>query len=117
MARRFIYFIGLVLLLGGSGCTTLAFETAEKKLSQWTDAQCSYAHVLVGEPYCVKPAAPKEQPPLYCFRSIGDVDCYAEADPYQINPSGRALQQPPLATPEPTAVPAPPKPEASADTH
>jgi hypothetical protein len=111
--KRLRHIVALVVLLGGaSGCTTLAFETAEKKLSQWTDAQCSYAHILVGEPYCVKPEAAKEQAPLYCFRSLGDVDCYAEADPYAINPSGRTLQAPPLATPAPANAAA--KPEANA---
>jgi len=113
--RRFGCIFALAFLLGGlSGCTSLAVETAEKKLSQWTDAQCSYAHVLVGEPYCIKPTEAKARPPLYCFHTLGDVDCYATADPYHINPSGRSLQAPPLATPAPDAAAAAPQPQASA---
>jgi hypothetical protein len=99
--RHFRFALALGALLGASSCTSLAVETLDSKFSQITDADCSYAHVLVGDAYCRSHTVEKPKEPVYCFRSLGNVDCYAEADPYKINPSGRALQPQPLETPTP----------------
>jgi hypothetical protein len=99
--RQFRVALALAALLGSSGCTSLAVETLDSKFSQITEADCSYAHVLVGEAYCRSHTLDRSKEPVYCFKSLGNVDCYAEADPYKINPSGRALQPQPLETPTP----------------
>ena len=97
MQRALLSIALLLLPCGLGGCTSLALETAEAKLSQLTDSECSYSHVLVGEAYCRERTVARAQEPLYCFNTLGGVDCYAEPDPYKINPSGRSLQATPLA--------------------
>ncbi len=104
--RRSSLLLALPLLLGG--CTDLAVGTFDAKLSQITDAKCSYAHVLVGDSYCQSRTVATATPPLYCFRSLGRVDCYDRPDPYAINGSGRALEPPlvaPVDAPETAAPP------------
>ena len=85
----------LAVPLGLGGCTDLAVGTFDAKMSQITDEQCSYAHVLVGESYCRSRTVASNDQPIYCFRNIGQVDCYTTADPYDINHSTRT-REPPL---------------------
>lgn len=103
--QRAALLLALPLLLGG--CTDLAVGTFDTKLSQITDAKCSYAHVLVGDSYCQSRTVATAATPLYCFRSLGRVDCYDTPDPYAINGSGRALE-PPLVAPVDPPETAPP---------
>jgi hypothetical protein len=117
--KRFCCIAWLAVLLGGtSGCAAVAIGvpiaagTADTKVSQWTDGECSVENILVWDGFCHK-AEVKPPPQLYCFRSIGDVDCYAEADPYQVSSSGRSVPPASLATPDLAADAA--KPETKVD--
>jgi hypothetical protein len=119
IVRRFCCIVGLAGLLGGSSsCApvvigTVAAGTLDAKLAQWTDGECSLEHIVVADGFCHTADAAKEPPPLYCFHSLGGVDCYAEADPYQVNPSGRVLSPPPLGSPGPNVAAAKPQANAS----
>lgn len=43
---------------------------------------CSTVRYLSGDYYCDRPEPP--QPPLYCYRSLGEITCFERSDPYGI---------------------------------
>ncbi len=53
-----------------------------------TGKECSLLKYEQGEPYCSsEEEATGPELPLYCYRTIGDVDCYrTPADPYLTRP-------------------------------
>ncbi len=50
-----------------------------------TGKDCMPFNVLAGKPMCpdeeAAAAAAKEPAPVYCYRTLGQVDCHAEPDP------------------------------------
>ncbi len=56
--------------------------------SALTDMDCSVLHLEQDKSYCLDPAEePPPQPKTYCYRTIGNVDCYASPpDPYSSRP-------------------------------
>jgi hypothetical protein len=48
-----------------------------------TGKDCMPFNVLTGKPMCREEevAAAKEEPPVYCYRTLGQVDCHAKPDP------------------------------------
>ncbi|HYM33710.1 MAG TPA: hypothetical protein VEU47_20590 [Candidatus Cybelea sp.] len=107
--RRYALIAGLAVLTAQvAGCTSTAVKTFDAKMSLWTDSECSYAHVLFGDTYCRPRTVEREKDPVYCFRTLGGVDCYGDSDPYKVSQSGRALQPPPLAEPPAANAPDPP---------
>ena len=119
IVKRFCCIAGLAVLLGGSsGCAAVAIGVPiaagaiDTKVSQSTDGECSVENILVWDSFCHKTEA-KVPPQLYCFRSIGGVDCYPESDPYQVSASGRSPPRRSLATPDLAAAAA--KLEAKTD--
>ena len=93
---RWILACGLLAALAGlSGCTELTLATVDAKMSELAEADCHYTDLLLTGTYCKSRQIEGKQAKLYCFRTIGGVDCYDQTDPYAINQSGRALQPTP----------------------
>ena len=91
---------------------TSAIELVDETASLRLDMNCATTHLLLIEPYCRSRTVPNNQPPVYCFRTLGGVDCYAEDDPYGVGESSRVKPGRPLAAPRvaPVAVAQPPVP-------
>jgi hypothetical protein len=49
-------------------------------VSMSTGRDCSTVRSSMGEPYCKTDPIP--EPPLYCYRTLAAVTCYATPDPY-----------------------------------
>jgi hypothetical protein len=49
----------------------------------FTGKDCVPMNVLSGKPMCPEEekAAAKDEAPVYCYRTLGQVDCHAEPDP------------------------------------
>jgi hypothetical protein len=87
-----IFFLGmmLALLLGMSGCTTAAIAVIDEKISQMTDQDCTTVNLMLGDSYCKDNKVRITQAPLYCYRTLGGVDCYGDKDPYAMAGTERA---------------------------
>jgi len=116
--------IGAVLALAQTGClsvASIAVETLDENVSIARDENCKTGHLLFGKSYCQSRRRPQEVAPLYCFQTLGGIDCHATPDPYAMTIPGRVM--PPLAVGAPapmasvasTAGPAsaPPTPDAA----
>lgn len=80
-----------VLLAAGAALAGCAAVDAQ--VSALTDRHCASSRLISGKSYCAAPEA-VGQSKLYCFKTLGDVDCYRAADPYGIGQTGRALVNP-----------------------
>jgi hypothetical protein len=51
--------------------------------SNLTGQDCSTVKINTRGQYCVDPnAIPPAPPPVYCYRSLGDITCFNEPNPY-----------------------------------
>jgi len=66
-----------------TGCTTAAVAVIDEKISQMTDKECTSVNIMLGESYCRDKVRQIKQEPVYCYKTLGGVDCYAEKDPYE----------------------------------
>lgn len=82
-----------LLLVAAAGCAADTVEAIDAEVSGIVEKDCRVAYLFRGRRYCRQPEEP-EAPPLYCFRTLGGVDCYAEEDPYGVGRSGRARNRP-----------------------
>jgi hypothetical protein len=92
---------------------TSAIELVDKTASLRLDMDCAATHIFIGDPYCRSNTVPNGIPPVYCYRTLGGVDCYGESDPYGVAESTtRVKPGRPLAAPHivPTSAPPPPRP-------
>ncbi len=93
--------LGLALLL--AGCGTAAVAIVDEKVSKWTASDCSANRFFTGGPYCREaPVEPGPQPALYCYRTLGTVDCYSQPDPWGYDGNERVVRPPELQVPPPT---------------
>lgn len=101
MRRIAPFFLLLPLALGA--CTEMAIGALDEKVSDWTDKQCSTVFLALGDGYCRDRLKVGDRPAqkLHCFRTLGGIDCYAEADPYGVNGTGRTRQAQRLTEPSP----------------
>jgi hypothetical protein len=64
----------------------------------FTGKDCIPANIFAGKPMCPEEekAAAKDAAPLYCYRTLGQVDCHSEPDPLMSSASRlyRAEAQP-----------------------
>ncbi|MBO6825076.1 MAG: hypothetical protein JJ879_02655 [Sneathiella sp.] len=79
----------LSLTLFTTGCTTAAVAVIDEKISQMTDKECTSVNIMLGESYCQDKVRQIKQEPVYCYKTLGGVDCYAEKDPYEDGQSER----------------------------
>jgi len=93
--------LSLVFLFTVAACTETAIGAIDEKISQWTDRECSTVFMMLGDNYCRDKRVIGDRPgeKIHCFRTLGGVDCYTEADPYGINASGRTRQATRLTDP------------------
>jgi hypothetical protein len=57
--------------------------------SLWTGRDCSVVRLDRGTTYC-RPVEPKPEPPVYCTRSLGTVNCWQDPDTVPGHPQGVA---------------------------
>ncbi len=106
------------LLLLTAGCTVVAESVAgsaalaivDKAVSDYAGKECRLAALITTGSICKAVAAASQPDPVYCFRTLGAVDCYREPDPYAAQPLP-GLQRPPALAPAPAdSEQAPPAP-------
>ena len=57
--------------------------------SWWTGRDCSVVRLDQGNGYC-RPVEPKPEPPAFCTRGLGAVDCWADPEGLPGHPRGVA---------------------------
>jgi hypothetical protein len=57
--------------------------------SWWTGRDCSLVRLDQGKSYC-RPVEPPPEPPVFCTRSLGSVDCWQDPDGVPGSPRGVA---------------------------
>ena len=88
----------LLLTLSASalgGClmvATSAIELVDETASLRLDMDCAVTHIFIAEPWCRSRTVPNNIPPVYCYRTLGGVDCYAEEDPYGVAQSSTRVK-------------------------
>jgi hypothetical protein len=68
---------------------TIQRSPADAVYSWWTGRDCSVVRLDQGKTYC-RPAEPKPEPPVFCTRGLGAVDCWADAATVPGHPRGVA---------------------------
>ncbi|WP_293948811.1 hypothetical protein [Sneathiella sp.] len=89
----------LAFAISTGGCSSDMFKSADQKVAGAFGETCSFTHLSKGKEFC--PEVEGEavvQAPLYCYRSLGTVDCYSEPNPYLNERSPRVRKVPPLAS-------------------
>lgn len=83
----------------------VAAEIVKTRLERKLEATCNMYNIITDGSYCVSNYKPTDRQEVYCFKTLGGVDCYAEPDPYSLE--GRQLPAPPrvLADPRMPMIP------------
>ncbi len=89
MMRLFVFGLLAVVLFGASGCTSAAVAIIDEKISQMTEMDCTSVNVMFGESYCREKLKKLKQEEVYCYKTLGGVDCYREKNPYKTEQSKR----------------------------
>lgn len=92
---------------GEQAAQGLAAGVAVNRVEKRYDVECSVFNILEAGEYCVSRFKPTDRDEVYCFKSLGGVDCYAERDPYQL--AGRSLPTAPRPLADPRMPMAPPE--------
>jgi hypothetical protein len=58
---------------------TIQRSPADALYSWWTGRDCSIVRLDQGKSYC-RPVEPKPEPPVFCTRSLGSVNCWQNPD-------------------------------------
>ena len=121
---RVLQRFGLIaaLLLLSAGCTVVAESVAgsaalaivDKAVSDYAGKECRLAALITTGSICKAVAAASQPDPVYCFRTLGAVDCYREPDPYTAQPLP-GLQRPPALAPAPRPADSEQAPPAPAE--
>lgn len=82
--QAFVICMALVML-STTGCTTAAVAVIDEKISQMTEKECTSVNIMFGESYCKEKGEPIKQEPVYCYKTLGGIDCYAKEAPYSNN--------------------------------
>ncbi|MDR3533207.1 MAG: hypothetical protein P4L90_21950 [Rhodopila sp.] len=67
---------------------TIQRSPADAVYSWWTGRDCSIVRLDEGKSYC-RPTEPKPEPPVFCTRSLGTVNCWE--DPASVPGSPRPV--------------------------
>jgi hypothetical protein len=68
---------------------TIQRTPADAIYSWWTGRDCSLVRLDQGKTYC-RPVEPPPEPPVYCTRSLGSVNCWQDAGGIPGSPRGVA---------------------------
>ncbi len=90
----------IVALLGAavatSGCSSDVFKAVDKKVAGIFGDSCSFTNLSSGDDFCPTKKEIFVQPPLYCYKTLGSVNCYSEENPYITEKSVRVRKVPAL---------------------
>lgn len=89
MVRFIVFSLLACVLLGTTGCTTAAVAVLDEKISQMTEMDCTSVNVLLGESYCRENKRNLKQEKIFCYKTLGGIDCYREKNPYKTEKSAR----------------------------
>ncbi len=92
MLRLFTVGLLLALMSLTSGCTTAAVAVIDEKISQMTEKECTTVNIMLGEDYCRDKKRHIKQEQVYCYKTLGGIDCYATKDPYASGTSERVQE-------------------------
>ena len=68
---------------------TIHRSPADAVYSWWTGRDCSIVRLDEGKSYC-RPTEPKPEPPVFCTRTLGSVNCWQNASAAPGSPRGVA---------------------------
>ena len=106
--RRLSIIFGLFGVLAlTSGCAQMvagaanqvAVAAVDQKLSQVLERDCNSYRFIRGGEYCERRAAPDPGPEIYCFKTLGGIDCHRKPDPYEVSGAGRTVEPQALQSP------------------
>jgi hypothetical protein len=84
---KIVYLIAFVFFL--SACTTDIVKSVDEQMSELAGTKCSATNLSVGEDYCQAPKLEYIQVPVYCYKTMGGVDCYRKPNPYHAESAER----------------------------
>jgi hypothetical protein len=82
--------VGCAIFL--TACTTDFVKSVDKQISEYAGYNCSATNLSIGEDYCQYPKQSYVQAQVYCYKTMGGVDCYYEPNPYRSEQSERVRQ-------------------------
>ena len=82
--------MGSVVFL--TACTTDIVKSFDKQISEYAGINCSATNISIGEDYCQSPKRTFVQASVYCYKTMGGVDCYRKPNPYHTEKSERVRQ-------------------------
>lgn len=85
---------------------SVGYEVFKSRVEHRLQMTCNLENLVVEGTYCVSNYKPTDRQEVYCFKTLGGVDCYAEPDPYSLE--GRQLPGPPRALADPRMPMTPP---------
>lgn len=68
--------VGLLLGLALSGCASPPAVQVVSALKTALDTKCVTARLLEMDDICPRPRPPEPEPARYCYRTLGEIDCY-----------------------------------------
>lgn len=96
--RGFIIAALLATVFTTSGCSSDVFKAVDKKVAGIFGDSCSFTNLSTGDDFCPTKREIFVQPPLYCYKTLGSVNCYSEENPYLTERSPRVRKVPALAS-------------------
>lgn len=104
MASRYWIFGLLLSATALAGCAEGTFAKLDDRISQGTDSDCAIDRLFSFKAVCREPA-PAATEAMYCYRTIGNVNCYGSPDLTVTDPKGVADAKSPPPRPKPTPKP------------
>lgn len=89
-----------------SGIVSVGYEIYKARVERRLGMTCNLENIVIEGSYCVSNFKPTDRQEVFCFKTLGGVDCYAEPDPYSLE--GRQLPGPPRALADPRMPMTPP---------
>ena len=96
--RGFTFAALLAATIAIGGCSSDVFKTVDKKVAGIFGDSCSFTNLSSGDDFCPTKREIFVQPPLYCYKTLGGVNCYNEENPYMTEKSVRVRKVPALAS-------------------
>lgn len=84
----------------------IGYEIVKVRAERSLEVTCNAMNLLSDGSYCVSNYKPTDRQEVFCFKTLGGVDCYAERDPYSLE--GRALPAAPRLLADPPMPMTPP---------
>lgn len=91
---------------GQAAAIGLGLEVVKTKIERRMEMTCNPLNMISDGTYCVSNYKPTDRQEVWCFKTLGGVDCYGEPDPYSL--AGRALPESPRPLADPRMPMTPP---------